>query len=155
MPNEVSRILQLLTDLQHGESWVGTSFKEALQGVNAEAASISDNHNSIWQLVSHLIYWRTRVYNRLNGNNNPPPFMDFRLPEELTEETWKQTIHDFELSYHTLRTAIHNFKEENLSKPSPKEGQTFYQLLHGSLLHDAYHLGQIVLIKKNRLNAAI
>lgn len=151
MTIEINRILKSFTDLQHGDCWIGTNFKEALHGIHAEQASkkISSETNSIWQIVSHLIYWRSKVTNRLSGNNNPPPFIDFRLPEELTEATWKQTLHDFEAAYHTLRSAIHAFKDENLDKPSPKEGQTYYQLLSGCLQHDTYHLGQIILLKKN------
>jgi hypothetical protein len=150
MPNEANRILKLFTDLQHGDCWVGTNFKETLHGVNAEKAStkLNENINSIWEIVAHLIYWRTKVKNRLEGNNNPPPFIDFRLPEQQNETTWKQSLHDFEGVYHSLRAAIHSFKEENLDKPSPKEGQTYYQLMMGCLQHDAYHLGQIVLLKK-------
>ena len=55
MPNEINRILQLLTDLQHGESWVGTNFKEALHGVNATNANVAENSNSIWQIVMRVI----------------------------------------------------------------------------------------------------
>src|ERR1700739_4339058 len=128
MQNEANRILKLFTDLQHGYCWIGTNFKETLHGINAVKASAKPygDTNSIWEIISHLIYWRTEVKNRLNGNNNPPTFIDFRLPEQLTDETWKQTLRDFEATYHSLRSAIHSFKDENLDKPSPKEGQTYY-----------------------------
>jgi hypothetical protein len=151
MSNEINRILKLFADLQHGDCWVGINFKEALHGVDSMFAqkNIYTGRNSIWQLVSHIIYWRTKVTNRIEGNNNPPPFIDFRLPEELNEENWKQTLLDFETTYHLLRHSIHNFHEEHLDKPSPKEGQTYYQLIMGCLQHDAYHLGQIVLLKKS------
>lgn len=148
--SEINRIVKQFADLQHGDCWVGTNFKEALHGVNAELAArnISTDTNSIWQLVSHLIYWRTVVNNRLNGTLNKPPFPDFRLPEELNETSWKQTLHDFESAYHVLRNTLMHFKDENLEKPSPKEGQTYYQLIIGCLQHDSYHLGQIVILKK-------
>ena len=150
MTVETNRILKLFTDLQHGECWIGNNFKEVLHGVDASVASykLTAETNSIWELVSHIIYWRATVTNRLSGNNNPPPFIDFRLPEELTDATWHQTLHDFESAYHILRNAIHVFKDENLDKPSPKEGQTYYQVLMGCLQHDAYHMGQIILLKK-------
>lgn len=150
MTHEINRILKLYADLEHGECWIGTNFKEVLHDVTAESAQrkIDDSSNNIWQLVSHLIYWRATVVNRLTGSTNPPPFMDFRLPETLTAETWKQTMLDFEAAYHSLRTAIHALKDEALDRPSPKEGQTFYQLIMGSLQHDAYHLGQMRLLKK-------
>jgi uncharacterized damage-inducible protein DinB len=153
MGNEINRITKQFTNLQHGDCWLGINFKEALHGIDAAKAvlKLKEDGNSIWTLVSHIIYWRSIVINRLTGSNNPPPFPDFLLPDELTEETWKQTLHDFEAVYHLLRSTIHNFKEENLDKPSPKPGQTFYELIEGCLQHDAYHLGQIMIIKKSRI----
>jgi uncharacterized damage-inducible protein DinB len=147
---EINRIVKLFEDLQHGDCWVGTNFKETLHGVDAAAAAktITAGGNSVWLLTAHIIYWRSTVVNRLTGSDNPPPFKDFLLPPILDDTHWKQTLHDFEAAYHTLRTALHSIKEEQLDKPSPKEGQTFYQLIMGCLQHDAYHMGQLVLLKK-------
>lgn len=147
---EINRIVKLFEALQHGDCWVGTNFKETLHGVDAAAAAktIVDGGNSIWLLVAHIIYWRSTVVNRLTGSDNPPPFKDFLLPNELNEEQWKQTLHDFEAAYHSLRTALHAVKDEQLDKPSPRAGQSFYQLIMGCLQHDAYHMGQMVLLKK-------
>ncbi|MGG9964479.1 DinB family protein [Ferruginibacter sp. SUN106] len=150
---EINRIVKLFEALQQGDCWIGTNFKETLQGVDATSASdaVSGNSNSIWQLTAHIIYWRTTVVNRLTGSDNPPPFKDFLLPAELNDAGWKQTLHDFEAAYHSLRTALHNIKDEQLDKASPRKEQTFYQLIMGCLQHDAYHLGQMMLLKKNIL----
>jgi uncharacterized damage-inducible protein DinB len=149
MGNEINRILKLFADLQHGDCWIGENFKSVLHGIDASrAAQANGNTNSIWQLVAHLTYWRSRVVNRLTGSDNPPPFPDFLLPETLSEANWKQALLDFEAAYHTLRSAISHIKEENLDKPSPREGQTYYELILGCLQHDAYHMGQIMLLKK-------
>ncbi len=149
MRTETHRIAKSFADLQHGNCWIGTNFKDTLHGVNAEKAAMKlvKSNNSIWQLVSHIIYWRTTVVNRITGSLNPPPFSDFRLPETLDETSWKQTLLDFESSYHILRNAINEFTDEKLDMPSPKEDQTYYQLLQGCLQHDAYHLGQISFLK--------
>ena len=151
MAIEINRIVKLFEALQHGDCWIGNNFKETLHGVDAAMAAdiVLMNRNSIWQLTSHIIYWRTTVVNRLTGSNNPPPFKDFLLPDVLNEAGWKQTLFDFEAAYHSLRTALHHLKDEQLDKPSPVEGQTFYELIMGCLQHDAYHLGQIMLLKKN------
>lgn len=151
MAIEINRILKLFADLQHGDCWIGTNFKEALHGVDAllAADTIAASNNSIWQLTSHIIYWRTTVVNRLTGSENPPPFKDFLLPGELSDSNWKQTLLDFEAAYHLLRAAISNIKDEQLDKHTIKKDQTFYHLILGCLQHDAYHLGQMVLLKKN------
>lgn len=148
--SEINRIAKLFADLQHGDCWIGTNFKEALYGVDAQLAlkTVSNHTNNIWQLVFHLTYWRTTVINRLNGTTAPPPFKDFALPDDLSETNWKQTLLDFEATYHQLRSTILHFKEDKLDTPSPREGQTFYQLIMGCLQHDTYHLGQLVLLKK-------
>jgi uncharacterized damage-inducible protein DinB len=150
MVNEINRILKLFADLQHGDCWIGLNFKEALHDINAAKAGANTpgKINNTWQLVAHITYWRTTVVNRLTGSTNPPPFGDFLLPAELNEANWKQTLHDFEAAYHLLRNAIHGFTDEQLEKPSPRKDQTYYQLMMGCLQHDAYHLGQLVLLKK-------
>ena len=150
MANEINRIVKQFTSLQHGECWIGTNYREVLHGIDAlqAAGDINGHTNSIWQLVAHITYWRTAVVNRLTGSDNPPPFFDFLLPEHCTEESWKQALHDFESAYHMLRSAISHFNEENLHKPSPRKGQTNYELMMGCLQHDAYHLGQMMLLKK-------
>lgn len=149
MGNEINRILKQFASLQHGNCWIGVNYRDALHDVDAAmaAARNHNNANSIWMLVSHITYWRTTVVNRLTGSTNPPPFADFLLPGDCNQQNWRQALHDFEAAYHLLRNAIHHFKEENLDKPSPRPSQTFYELILGSLQHDAYHLGQIVQIK--------
>lgn len=151
MENELHFIAHQFTELQHGDCCIGVNFKTALAHISpAQAAHKKDSgNNSIWQLVNHLIYWRTVTVSRLSGSMDYPPFADFLLPSEVSEAHWKQTLLDFETAYHQLRHAILHFKPEHLHHPSPKEGQTFYELLMGCLQHDAYHLGQVVLLKKS------
>jgi len=148
---EINRIVKQFEGLQHGECWIGNNFKATLHDLDAAKAAktITPGGNSIWLLTAHIIYWRTTAVNRLTGSTNPPPFKDFTLPNELNEASWKQTLHDFEAVYHSLRTALHNIKDEQLDKPSPRQGQSFYQLILGVLQHDAYHLGQMMLLKKS------
>ncbi len=150
MANEINRILKQFADLQHGNCWIGNNFKKVLHDVGADKAlkNIPGIENNIWRLVAHITYWRTAVVNGLTGTNNPPPFADFLLPDNCNEENWRQALHDFEAAYHLLRNAIHHFKEDNLDKPSPRKDQTFYELIMGCLQHDAYHLGQMMLLKK-------
>jgi len=147
---EIKRIAKLFADLQHGDCWIGVNFKDILYDMDAALAikKLSHHGNSIWQLVFHLTYWRTVVVNRLNGSSTLPPFKDFDLPDELNETNWKQALQDFENAYHLLRSTILHFKADHLDNTSPNPEQTFYQLMMGCLQHDAYHLGQIALIKK-------
>ena len=147
---EINRMVKQFEALQHGDCWIGNNFKETLHGVGATMAvkTITPAGNSFWHLTAHLIYWRNTVVNRLTGSSNPPPFKDFLLPDILSEENWKQTLYDFEAAYHVLRAAMHNIKDDHLDKATVNETQTYYQLITGCLQHDAYHLGQMTLLKK-------
>jgi uncharacterized damage-inducible protein DinB len=150
MNNEINRIAKLFADLQHGDCWIGINCRDALANMDAAMAIHpgANGGNCTWQLVNHIIYWRTITVARLGGSLQPPPFEDFMLPPEGSNEHWKQTLLDFEAAYHQLRSTILHFKAEDLDKPSPKKEQTYYELLMGCLQHDSYHLGQIVLLKK-------
>jgi uncharacterized damage-inducible protein DinB len=150
MNNEINRIVKLFTDMQHGDCWIGINFKDALANIDTIKAIAVNyiNGNCTWQLVNHIIYWRTVTVTRMSGSMQYPPFSDFMLPQELTDENWKKTLLDFEAAYHQLRSTILHFKAEDLDKPSPKKEQTYYDLLMGCLQHDAYHLGQIMLLRK-------
>lgn len=150
MGNEINRIVKQFEAMQHGDCWIGTNFKELLQGVDHKMAMarVEEKANSIWMLVGHITYWRTAVVNRLTGSDNPPPFSDFYLPDEANTENWHQALHDFEAAYHLLRNALHHFNEDNLHKHSVKKEQTNYELIMGCLQHDAYHFGQLMLLKK-------
>ncbi|UEG49746.1 DinB family protein [Ferruginibacter lapsinanis] len=149
MSNEINRIVKLFTAMHHGDCWIGVNFKSATKGLSAAIASrqIPKQTNSIWMLLSHVIYWRTTVINRLNGTLDLPPFPDFALPESFTDENWKQLLKDFEATYHLLLNSINHFPEGKLHEQSPKKEQTYFELIMGCLQHDAYHLGQINLLR--------
>ena len=43
---------------------------------------------------------------------------------------------------------LENFNESQFDKIYPSNKMTYYEHIHGILQHDAYHLGQIVLLSK-------
>lgn len=88
---------------------------------------------------------------RLQGKHAEPPMPDMYLPAELTEASWQTTLLHFEEVYRQLGGLIAAFDESLLDAPSPIKGQTYYQLLLGCLQHDAYHMGQMVILKKDLL----
>jgi uncharacterized damage-inducible protein DinB len=146
---EPEHIVELFDKLQEGDCWAGVNMQQALQGVTAEMAlkRYADS-NCIWQLVNHLVYWRKRVMKRLIGDDTDPDMPDFFLPESKDEASWQNTLVMFRDNYTKFRAAILRFDAGLLYEPSPKKGQTYYDVLMGCLQHDAYHMGQMVLLKK-------
>ncbi len=147
---ETERIADLLIAFYEGDCWIGLNFKQALQGVDFVTAAQKKEpfNNTIWQLVNHLIYWRKTVIIRLQGVLGNPPMNDFYQPKELSQKLWEETLQHFEEVNEALIQAIKVFHDDHLDQPSPMKGQTFHDLLIGCMQHDAYHLGQIVMLKK-------
>jgi uncharacterized damage-inducible protein DinB len=147
---ETQKIAQLFNDLQQGECWIGLNLQQVLEGVTPAQATAKFNPggNSIWQLVNHISYWRKTVMIRLTGKDAYPSSEDFYMPTMQDTSSWQNTLHDFNTVYIAFTKAILSFEETKLNQPSPKPGQTYYQLLMGCLQHDSYHMGQMVLLMK-------
>jgi uncharacterized damage-inducible protein DinB len=151
--NESEKIAKLFEAFYDGECWVGINFQQAIKGIDETLAARKrdDAFNSIWQLVNHIIYWRKTVMIRLQGVLGNPPISDFYQPEKADMQSWKETLLHFEEVQNELVKTIRAFPPTQLDKASPKRAQTNYQLLIGCLQHDCYHMGQIILLKKDQV----
>jgi len=148
--NESAKIAALFEAFYDGECWIGLNFKQAIRDVDATMAAKKKGEafNAIWQLVNHMIYWRKTVMIRLQGVLGNPPMPDFYQPDQPDQQSWKTTLLHFDEVQQELIKAIRAFPPVYLDDASPMQGQTYHQLLIGCLQHDGYHMGQIVLLKK-------
>ncbi|HCL06057.1 MAG TPA: hypothetical protein DHW64_08880 [Chitinophagaceae bacterium] len=153
--NESEKIAALFEAFYDGECWIGLNFKQAIKGVDEKLAARKkgDAFNSIWQLVNHIIYWRKTVMIRLQGVLGNPPMPDFYQPDQPDKQSWKETLNHFEEVQKELVKTIRSFPSAHLDNASPMKGQTNYQLLIGCLQHDGYHMGQIILLKKENASS--
>jgi len=151
--NESAKIAALFEAFYDGECWIGLNFKHAIKGIDETLAARKKGEvfNSIWQLVNHIIYWRKTVMIRLQGVLGNPPMHDFYQPANTDEQSWKETLLHFDEIQKELVNIIRKFPSATLDSASPMKGQTYYQLLIGCLQHDGYHMGQIILLKKNQM----
>ena len=150
---ELNRIVSLLDDLQQGECWIGNNAEQVLNGIDAKTAAKKgyDGGNSIWQLVHHITFWRKHVVKRIEkGMELPFEGPEFYQPPNPSEESWNETVQDFKAAYHLLREAILSMDGKKLDQPLEGEGiqYTYYKQIMGVMQHDAWHLGQIILIRK-------
>jgi uncharacterized damage-inducible protein DinB len=122
-----------------------------LKKISAQQASkkISPNWNSIWEITNHIISWRENVLERVQGRVLQTPADNyFSEIRETTEKDWKETLKKLEDSQQQWLQVLKEFNEDNFSKIYPNNQMTYYEHIHGILQHDAYHLGQIVLLAK-------
>lgn len=134
-----------------GDPWLDVTLVGTLSGISAEkAARKPGDANSIWEIVNHLMAWRGNVLQRISGKTMQTPADNyFTTVTDTSESAWKKTLEALEASQQQWENFLKNFEDADLSGIYPPNGLTHYAHIHGIIQHDAYHLGQIVLIAKH------
>jgi len=154
--SEMVRIADELDRMAHGGAWHGPAVAEALEGVSAEHAArrpIPQAH-SIWEIVLHMSAWAGEVARRLTEDARPlVGAADWPQPPVADEPAWCQAKEDLVEAHRRLRLAIREFPVARLDDAvvggtAPEDKTSFYVMLHGLAQHDAYHTGQIAILKK-------
>ena len=148
--SELMRLKKLLSDHFDGSPWLDVNIMDTLKNIPAsQAVKKTGHHNSIWQIVNHMIAWRETNLGRLKGEIIPAPENNFiEDVKDTSEEAWQRTLKKMERSQHNLLSFLASAKDSMLEKIYITNGLSYYEHLQGILQHDAYHLGQIVLLKK-------
>jgi uncharacterized damage-inducible protein DinB len=149
---ETQRIADQLRRVHEGGAWHGSSLREILAGVtNAQAARrpIPGAH-SIWDIVSHITQWDIVVRKRLAGERivTLPPQQDWPAVRDPGARAWRKALANLQRSHRELCAAIVRFPVRRFSQMVPGRKYSYYRMLHGIAHHDAYHAGQIALLKK-------
>ncbi|MEO5777526.1 MAG: DinB family protein [Flavobacterium sp.] len=148
---ESKRIAGLFKNLYAGDPWIDVTITATLEGISAKdaAAHSLDKCNSIWQLVNHIISWRLNVLRRVQGEIITTPSNNY-ITEivDASDAAWKETLQQLEESQEKWLAFLESFQEEDFPKIYPNNEMDYYEHIHGIIQHDAYHLGQIVLLAK-------
>ncbi|MEK3766156.1 DinB family protein [Solibacillus sp. FSL K6-4121] len=138
----------------YGNEWFA-SINQALHGVSAAEAAWTNSgiSNSIWQIVNHLIFWNEDVIHRIKGTENPHKAQNneetFGNPGKPEDEIgWTQTVQRLSEVMNKLKTVIMELDDEKLKLPYKVNRYSIERLLSNIMMHDSYHLGQIVLLRK-------
>lgn len=135
------------------QSEAHVDWKEALEGVPAKARGVRPpgSPHSLWELLEHA---RIAQWDILEFSKNPkhvsPDFPSGYWPETAeppSEAAWNKSVKDFLKDMESMVKLFADAKD--LLSPIPHgSGQT---VLREALLaadHNAYHLGQFVLIRR-------
>jgi uncharacterized damage-inducible protein DinB len=149
--SESTRIADQALKMFEGGAWHGPSVLELLVDVGPEMAAahpIAGAH-SIWELVLHLIATQDILLKRIEGIPTGLKTEDFWLPvPPVSEAAWRETIERLKQQEHELRAAISRFPDSRLESVLVPGGSPAYTTFHGHVQHNAYHAGQIALLKK-------
>lgn len=127
----------------------------ALRGVSAEQAAWTPapGRKSIWQLALHIAYWKYAVRRRIEGGADSrfprTPANWPRLPKPADEHAWRQDVALLKQEHDRLVESIAAVPLSRYAVEVP-EGKrwTMGEMILGIAQHDAYHTGQIQLLKR-------
>ncbi|HEX2224192.1 MAG TPA: DinB family protein [Thermoanaerobaculia bacterium] len=139
-----------------GDAWHGPSVSKVLQGVTAAMASARPiaNAHSIWEITLHLAGWVGEVQKRLRGGEpGLPPDGDW--PEQGEgDAAWERTLQALREAHENLIAEVEAFPDVRWDefvgvRDAPLGTDVSLRaMVHGIVQHDAYHGGQIMILKK-------
>jgi uncharacterized damage-inducible protein DinB len=155
---EIERIVRELDEAHAGHPWHGPSRADVLGDVTVEEAARrpSANAHGIWALVLHMHAWTREVARRMReGKPREPVEGDWPSPPKTpTEQAWRAVLAELEQAHRDIVAAIRESAPGRLderggaSDDALGSGVTYRVMLHGLAQHDAYHTGQISLLKR-------
>lgn len=158
MTSESARLIDQFKRAHDGDPWHGSPVKTILKGITNEQAARRPpgGTHSIWELVLHMAGWRDEVARRATGQPAAEPADgDWPAVGEPTAARWQAALAALDAAHEHLVEVVRALPDERLLQPTsdPRNpplgtGVTYYELLHGIVQHDAYHAGQIAVIRK-------
>lgn len=141
-----------------GPAWHGPGLREILADVDATQAAarpVAGAH-TIWELVVHMTAWTREVGRRLRGSDPAlPPEGDWPAVDLVSDESWDAARTALADAHDLLARSVDAFPASKLATAVGAQrdaplgtGVSFTEMLHGLVQHDAYHGGQVSLLKK-------
>jgi uncharacterized damage-inducible protein DinB len=150
--SQVETLADQLERSFHGGAWHGPAVAEALAGVDAAAAAarpVAGGH-SIWEIVHHLTVWTDVPRRRIDGEGlqDLPAERDWPPVREPSAGAWSAALAALEEAHAALRARVGELADAQLDDPVVGSDPTVRGMLFGVLQHNAYHAGQIALLRK-------
>jgi uncharacterized damage-inducible protein DinB len=159
----MSDVLFLREQLRKGYSddpWHGPDTTSLLADLTAEEAAahpVAGAH-SVWEIVLHMTAWQNEVRRRLGGKQpDLPEEGDWPEPGETSAAAWRRDQKRLGESLDELLRALDGLTEADLERaggslsdrdPALGTGATYRGMVNGLVQHNAYHSGQLALLRK-------
>lgn len=145
-------VLQMIEEAYREPTWNGTNLRASLRGIPAAAAGWRplSSRRSIADIVVHCAYWKYALRRRLAGDKRGgfafPGSNWFTLPDPVTTPQWKSYLALLDEQHQLLCDFLASDTTSLVyGKPATRDQ---IRRIFGLAIHDAYHTGQIHLIKK-------
>lgn len=139
------------------DPWHGRSVLDLIKDLPAgdAATSVSPSLHTISEIVLHITAWQREVVRRLRGSDPQLPAEGDWPERDRSAAVWEETKAGLGASHEELLAALKEMPEERLVEQVGSErdrplgvGVTYGATVLGVIQHNAYHGGQIALIRK-------
>jgi uncharacterized damage-inducible protein DinB len=132
--------------------WHGPALADLIGDVTAEQAAehpIASAH-SIWELVLHITSWTEIVRERLVGSAKaePAPEEDWPPVSDRSAAGWRGVVERMKEAHRELAADVAQLDDAKLIGRVPGQEYSVLAMIHGVVEHDAYHGGQIAILKR-------
>jgi uncharacterized damage-inducible protein DinB len=146
------RVAEAIERAVSGPMWHGSALAELLIDVTpAQAASrpIAGAH-TIWELVLHATAWTEIVRERLIGSAkaDPTPEEDWPPVRDTSPGAWRSALERLKEAHRELAADVAKLDDSMLIGRVPGKDHSVLVMVHGIVEHDAYHGGQIAILKR-------
>lgn len=132
--------------------WHGQALMDLLADVTAESAAarpVAGAH-SIWELVLHMSAWTEIAHERLAGSakGEPTPEEDWPPVTDTSADAWRTAVERLKEAHRELAAETSRLDDSMLVGRVPGKDHSVLTMMHGIVEHDAYHGGQIAILKR-------
>ncbi len=149
---ETNQLADQLERTFRGGAWHGPAVAEALDGVTAAAASLRPvaGGHTIWQIVHHVGVWIDVARRRIEGEalEDVPESEDWPSRLGPSAPEWEAEVEALEEAHRRLFATVKGLDDSRLGDPVGGSDPTVRGMLFGVLQHNAYHAGQIMVLRK-------
>lgn len=132
--------------------WHGPALIDLVTGVTADqaAARAVPGAHTIWELVLHVTAWTEIARERLVGSAKADPTSEEDWPpvRETSAEAWRAAVERLKEAHRELAADVARLSDSDLIGRVPGKDHSMLVMFHGIIEHDAYHGGQIAILKK-------
>lgn len=151
--NDQSRIRELLLEQLSGQN-AHVDFDRAVEGLTFDELCIRSNNfpHSIWELTEHIrIAQQDIVDFCINSEYEQPPWPEGYWPESHKPRNmnqWEATLGRIRKDHQTMVNLVTDHNNDLLAPIPHGDGQTLFREAMLIVDHNAYHIGQIVQLRR-------
>ncbi len=150
-PDDRRLLLRIVEESYDRSTWNDTNLRSSIKGVSAHEARWRPRRarRNVAEIVLHCAYWKYIVRRRLLGDRRQTfPLKGsnwFEVAARLTEGQWSDYVALLQEQHKKLCQTLRTLERELLYSSSSSRELT--RQVFGVAMHDAYHTGQIRLIR--------